>query len=267
MILGVSTQNWSDLSLIEQFREIAKHGFRYVNIHFDDECSKDKIQDALICFRQLNLISGQLSSSAFPKSYFKIHDYDSAVKTAEQLVDLQSDLGGKQIAVSAGTYSKKKAETIENSIKFMRKLCDYAKTYDQIIALSVLPNRNHLVNTWDKALDYYTKVDRDNFMININIAFQNYKKLPIRSIQLLKGKLPQCHIADNDSTKFNSDNHIGEGTADIRGWIKALRPLVEETCRAIKDTPAAVLLFHNADSNEVKRTLEYLEHILPKVRL
>ncbi len=267
MILGVSTQNWCTLLFCEQLQAIAKLGFRYVNIHLTEVYNQEEIDDAIKCIKQLHLIPGQMSSSLFPDDYLDEEDYEKAKMVGQNLINIQAQFGGKQISINAGTYSSKKANHLEASVKLIQELCDFASELDQIIALNMLPKDHQLVGKWEDALELYTQVDRDNFMINIDIGYENVAKEPMRSVDLLKGKLPQCKISDNDGISYQSDLNIGEGTADIKEWTGKLSPLVKETCDDIGDHPAAVLMFHDADDAEVKRTLKYMQEILPKLTL
>ena len=61
---------------------------------------------------------------------------------------------------------------------------------------------------------------------------------------------------------------IGAGTADIAGWIRVLKPFVEETAASIGDIPAAAIEFGSPDPDtEIVRIQEHLKSIgldLPK---
>jgi sugar phosphate isomerase/epimerase len=265
LILGTSNANWSRLTLTEQFRTIAKHGLRYINIHLEREYTDEELAEAIKDFKQLNLISGQLSTSLMPDSYKDDEDYKKAMEILNKLIELQKQLGGSQIAIGAGTFTKKKALYSVASIKFMQEASDCAKENDMIIALDIDPDDNQLVGTWDRALEYQKDVDRDNFMLNANVGLFNFLGIRIENSQLPEVKIAQLHITDNDGSAYDKSSKIGEGTADISGWVQKAKPLLEDICSEFECIPAAVILFNDADQKEVKMTLDYLANILPGV--
>jgi len=59
MVLGVRSGAWSKgRSLSEQFKAIASHGLKYVNLIFDPEQSTAERKEAVTVFRDLGLYSG-----------------------------------------------------------------------------------------------------------------------------------------------------------------------------------------------------------------
>lgn len=78
-----------------------------------------------------------------------------------------------------------------------------------------------------------------DFMINIDIGHVHCMQTPFRAMRLLRGLIPHCHITDNDGTEHHG-GLLGEGTADIAGWIRSLKPLVEETAAEIGEVLAFV---------------------------
>ena len=78
---------------------------------------------------------------------------------------------------------------------------------------------------------------------------------------------PQCHITDNDGTAHHGGS-IGPGTADLGGWIRMLKPFVEETAAAIGQVPSAAVEFGAPDPDaEIDRIIELLRHEVPEFRM
>jgi hypothetical protein len=78
--------------------------------------------------------------------------------------------------------------------------------------------------------------------------------------------IPQCHTTGNDGTKHRGPT--GEGTTNIAGWTRTLKPLVEEACAKIGEIPAAGIEFGAPDPDaEIVRIEEHLKRMgvdLPK---
>ena len=93
MVLGVRSSAWSKgRSLGEQFKAIASHGFKYVNVIFDPEQSAAERREAVKVFRDLGLYSGQMgvdvrsyTSESGPASWARWVDM------GERKVDFQSE--------------------------------------------------------------------------------------------------------------------------------------------------------------------------------
>lgn len=102
MVLGVRSSAWSKgWTLGEQFQAIASHGSKYVNVIFDPMQSDAERKEAVRIFRDLGLYSGQMgvdvssyTSEAGPASWAKWVDM------GKRKVDFQSELGGKQVAIT-----------------------------------------------------------------------------------------------------------------------------------------------------------------------
>ena len=115
------------------------------------------------------------------------------------------------------------------------------------------------------ALEYLTQVDRDNFMINIDIGHMHCMQTPMRAVHLLRGLVCQCHITDNDGTEHHG-GPIGTGTADLAAWIRYLAPFVQETATAIGDVPAAAVEFGAPDPDaEIDRVIALLKDLVPEL--
>lgn len=89
MMLGVSTNNFNGDTLIEKFRAIAKHGFRYVNTQLNEDYSRKEIISSIKTFKQLNLYSGQISSSLTPSVFSNIVEANKAIEFGKNLCDIQ----------------------------------------------------------------------------------------------------------------------------------------------------------------------------------
>lgn len=61
LVLGVRSDAWNKgIPLGEQFKRIASHGFKYVNVIFDPNQSATEKKEAVEIFRDLGLYSGQM---------------------------------------------------------------------------------------------------------------------------------------------------------------------------------------------------------------
>jgi sugar phosphate isomerase/epimerase len=271
MVLGVRSSAWNKgIPLGEQFKRIAAHGFKYVNVIFDPYQSAAEKVEAIKIFDDLGLYSGQMgvdvssyNSEAGPASWA------NWVDTGKRKVEFQAELGGVQIVMVAGVYSTDYPfeQAWVDSVRSMQAVCDEAARAGQVVALEYEPEIHYVTHTYEGTLRYLTQVDRDNFMINIDIGHMNCMQTPYRAVRLLRGLIPQCHITDNDGTEHHG-GPIGTGTTDIAKWIEVLKPLVEETAASIGDVPAAAIEFGGADPDaEIDRIVEHLKRIgvhLPK---
>lgn len=271
LVLGVRSSAWNKgIPLGEKFKRIASHGFKYVNVIFDLDQSEVEKKEAVKIFRDLGLYSGQMgvnvnayNAAAGPDSWTKWVD------VGKQKVDFQAELGGKQIVMVAGVYSADypHQNAWVDSVGSMQTVCDYAAHEGLVVALEYEPEIHYVTHTFEGTLTYLTQVDRDNFMINIDIGHVHCMQTPFRAIHLLRGLIPQCHITDNDGTEHHG-GPIGTGTADIAGWINKLKPFVEETAASIGEIPAAAIEFGASDPDaEADRIIKYLKTIIPDVKM
>jgi sugar phosphate isomerase/epimerase len=178
-------------------------------------------------------------------------------------VDFQSELGGKQIVMVAGRYST--AYPLHNawvdSVRSMQEVCDVAAQAGQVVVLEYEPEIHYVTHTYWGTLEYLAQVDRDNFMVNIDIGHMNCMQTPHRAVHLLRQLVPQCHITDNDGTEHHG-GPIGTGTTDIARWMEVLKPFVEETCATFGEVPSAAIEFGAADPDaEIERILDHLKSI------
>jgi sugar phosphate isomerase/epimerase len=265
MVLGVRSSAWSrGRTLGEQFVAIASHGFRYVNVIFDPEQSDAERKEAVRIFCDLGLYSGQMgvdvssyTSESGPASWNKWVDM------GKRKVEFQSELGGKQIVMVAGRYSADYPfhNAWVDSVRSMQEVCDVAAQAGLVVALEYEPEMHYVTHSYWGTLEYLSQVDRDNFMVNIDIGHMNCMQTPYRAVHLLRRLIPQCHITDNDGTEHHG-GLIGTGTTDIARWMQVLKPFVEETCAAFGEVPSAAIEFGATDPDaEIERIKEHLKRI------
>jgi sugar phosphate isomerase/epimerase len=271
MVLGVRSSAWSKgRTLGEQLKAIASHGIKYVNVIFGPERSAAERKEAVKIFRDLGLYSGQMgvdvrsyTSQSGPASWSKWVDM------GKRKVEFQSELGGKQIVMVAGRYSTDYPfhNAWVDSVRSMQEVCDVAAQAGLVVALEYEPEIHYVTHTYWGTLEYLSHVDRDNFMVNIDIGHMNCMQTPYRAVHLLRQLIPQCHITDNNGTEHHG-GPIGTGTTDIARWIEVLKPFVEETCATFGEIPSAAIEFGSPDPDaEIVRIQEHLNRIgieLPK---
>jgi len=266
MVLGVRSSAWSKsgLTLGQQLQAIAAHGFKFVNIIFDPDQSAKEAKEAKRVLDDLGLYSGQMGVDV--RSYNAAAGPDSWtlwVDMGKRKVDFQAQMGGKQIVMVAGRYSTDYPwhNAWVDSVRSMQAVCDYAAQVGQVVVLEYEPEIHYVTHTYESTLTYLTQVDRDNFMVNIDIGHMNCMQTPPRAVHLLRALIPQCHITDNDGTEHHG-GPIGTGTTDIAMWMEVLAPFVEETCAQIGEIPSAAIEFGAADPDaEIERIKEHLKRI------
>jgi sugar phosphate isomerase/epimerase len=143
----------------------------------------------------------------------------------------------------------------------MQAVCDYAAQAGQYVVLEYEPEIHYVTHTYEGTLTYLIHVDRDNFLINIDIGHMHCMQTPFRAVHLLRQLVPQCHITDKDGTEHHG-GPIGTGTNDIAKWMEVLAPFVEETCAKIGEVPSAAIEFCAADPDaEIERVKAHLKSI------
>jgi len=272
MVLGVRSSAWSKrgLTLAQQLEKIASHGFKFVNIIFDPDQSTQERADAKKALDDLGLYSGQMgvdvssyNSKAGPDSWQLWTDM------GKKKVDFQAQMGGKQIVMVAGTYDIAYPFSFAwvDSVRSMQEVCDVAASAGQTVVLEYEPEIHYVTHSWEGTLQYLTDVDRDNFMINIDIGHVHCMQTPPRALTLLRDLIPQCHITDNDGTEHHG-GPLGTGTADLAGWLTALKPYVESTCEKLDEIPSAAIEFGAPDPDaEIDRCIELLKGIAPWLKM
>jgi len=234
------------------------------------QSERDRKAEAIKIFRDLGLYSGQMGVNVSSyNSESGTSSWGNWVDTGKRKVEFQSELGGKQIIMVAGRYSTDYPfhNAWVDSVRAMQEVCDEAAQAGIVVALEYEPEIHYVTNTFENTLTYLTQVDRDNFMINIDIGHMHCMQTPYRAIHLLRGLIPHCHITDNNGTEHHG-GPIGTGTADIAGWISKLTPFIVETCAGIGEVPAAAIEFGGKDPDtEIERIIEYLRNIIPDVKM
>ena len=130
LVLGVRSDAWNKgISLGEQFKRIASHGFKYVNVIFDPSQSEADKKEAVNIFRDLGLYSGQMGVNV--SSYNSVagaSSWANWVDTGKRKVAFQAELGGKQIVMVAGVYSADYPfhNAWVDSVNSMQEVCDEA---------------------------------------------------------------------------------------------------------------------------------------------
>lgn len=264
-MLGVSTKGFDGDSLIDKYRSIAKHGFRYVNIHLDKDYTRKEINTSIKCFKQLKLHSGQISSAQFPTIYNNIKNINKALELGKNLCDIQKLLGGKQVSMYAGTFIGDKNDSFGPSVRIIRELCDYASKFDMIIALSVINDKDQLVSTWNDIRKLFTKVDRENLMLNLDTKFLGLTKPDMRMLGSFCESIAQFQINEYNIDLENND--ITEGIIDIKEWAQKIMPFVKDSMTEVNGIPSSVLILKSTDSKEIRYALDYLAMILPELEL
>ena len=273
LVLGVRSQPWHGLPLEEQLARIANHGFKYVNLILEREYSKSEFNKISVLFKDLGLYSGQLGIRTFPQTFSRPEDWPSGMDIFKKLVEYQSILGGKQLCKLAGTYSVEYPyeRSFLDSVAAMQQMCDEAAKAGMFISLEFEPEIHFVNHTFWGTLEYYTQVNRDNLLINIDTGHMNCMQLPYKCADLLLGKVAQMHLTDNDGTMHHGDIFkFGNETVDMAAWVRKAKEVgIEEIAAKWGEIPAAILEFTETEHADVviDQMIEHCKKVIPEVRM
>ena len=265
--LAMSTNVFGDLPLIQRFQKIASFGIRYVLLGIDKDISNEDAEAARRDFSRLGLKCVQLKSLDMPKSYVSDAHYAEAIGEIKKLGQIAKMYGASQIELTAGSFRGKKDEHLEAAVKFIAEACDIASESSQYCALDFTPKKNQLIKTWKDMTELYGKVDKENLLINVNTALLHHFGVSAEELEFIKGKSALLEIEDIEGDGWQTDINIGEGISDIASWVDKAMPLILESCKKTGSCPAALIVLKKSDEEEIKRTLRYLERVLPEAKL
>ena len=263
--LAMSTGIYGGLPLSERFRKIASFGIRSVLLCIDKDTSSEDLENASRDFSGLGLKCVQVKSLNMPKSYVSGAHYTEAIDEIKKLCETAKIYGASQIELTAGSFRGKKEEHVDAAVKFISEACDMAGQEGMYCALDFTPKKNQLIKTWSEMTELCEKVGKENLLINVNTALLHHFEVSGEELEFIEGRAALLEIEDIEGDGWQTDINIGEGIADIAAWVDKTGHLVLESCKKTGSCPVALIVSKNSDEKEIKRTLGYLERILPKV--
>lgn len=162
-------------------------------------------------------------------------------------------------------YTQNKKDSIRYSTRVIQEICDYASKQNIIVALTVKTGENQLVSSWSDIRKYFTKVDRENLMLNLDTKFIEETKPDIRTLSPFSESIAQFHIYDYSFDLYKDNTN--EITIDLKKWTEKISHIVKDSIKEYGDAPASILFLGKADSKEVQYSLDYLAAILPQLQL
>jgi len=265
--LAISTKIYGELPLAQRFRTVASYGLRYVSFCVEKKLSMQEAKEAYQDFSQLGLKCVQIKSLNMPKSYMDEKHFKEAIEEIKKISEIGKIYGTAQVELTAGSFRGKKEEHLDAAVKFIKETCDIVIQNRQYCALDFTPKKNQLIKTWQEMTELYEKVEKDNLLININTAMLHHYDISDEELEFLDGKLALIEIEDIQGDDWSTDISIGEGIADIESWVQKIYHFVLKSCSNTGGCPAALIMLKDSDDKEIKRTLKYLESVLPKIRL
>ncbi len=265
--LALSTKAFGALPLEDIYMNIAKTGIRFVHLDLQEETNLEDVISAQQVFKKLGLKLVQISSRNFPKSYTDEKHYSEAIDEVKKLIEVQKVYDNATVSLTAGSYRGKKEEHIEASVKFMKKACELADGEGIKATLYFIPKKNQLIKTWQEMTDFYEKVANDNLLLNLNTAALHHLEVSDEDLEFAKEKAALLVLQDIEDKNWNVKINLGEGIADISSWTERVKPLIENTCTNKGLIPTSVVTLQSDEACELKRTLRYLESVLPQISM
>ena len=222
-------------TLDDFFKNAKKNGFHYVELwtgpmhyyldyqqYLDVQILKDlekkyDVKVIGICPEQTN-----------PKpNNMAMKDLDGQVRVYnyfKNAIDVASQIKANHVVVTSGWayLSEDKEQALNRSANMMRKLADYAKKKNIMLAIEALqPRESILVNSISDLKDYLERVNHDNLKICLDLGAMAKAEETINEyFQTFKSMIIHCHFVDG-----NPVGHLawGDGSRNMSNDLDDLK--------------------------------------------
>ena len=227
--LGSIVYELAGVPLESQAGKIARQGIRYVDvlafgqfnpafysIEQQERVAKAFKENGIRASSVITCAEGNIGSNDPEERGFALEQLKRAARLVKRL-------GGKQILVGKGCgnidFYLSRAEAFANSTSLLKEFSKWCLDENIIVTFELEPEALHVCNGIDSMAAMLAEINLENVFANIDIGHLNILREPPEELVKLKGKIIHMHISDNAGLA-HTNSVIGEGNADIRGYIK-----------------------------------------------
>ncbi|MCL2351634.1 MAG: sugar phosphate isomerase/epimerase [Firmicutes bacterium] len=249
--LGSIVYEFGGIPLERQAALIASHGVRWVDVlafgHYNpsfypieqqERAVREFARYGLTASSVVTCAEGNIGSPDAGERAFAMEQLQRAARLVKRL-------GGKQVLIGKGCgnidFYLSRERATENAAGVIREFCGFCLDEGLLVTMELEPEALYVLNGVGPMADMLERVGMKNLYANIDIGHMHILREPPEALARLKGKIIHMHISDNCGLA-HTNSVIGEGTADIRGYIRAaLDNCAEETARGAGDTAVAAI--------------------------
>lgn len=249
--LGSIVYEFAGIPLECQAQRIASHGIRHVDIlafgQYNPAFYPIEQQKRVVeAFRKYGLrassvvtcAEGNIGSPEPEERAFAMEQ----MKRAARLV---KSLDGQQVLVGKGCgnidFNLSRDDAFQNSVDFLREYSRWCLNENVLVTLELEPEALHVCNGIDAMSRMIEAIGYENVYANIDIGHLNILREPPEALQKLEGRILHLHISDNMGLA-HTNSVIGEGNADIRGYIRqCIAMKIDQTAEALGDVAVAAI--------------------------
>jgi len=285
MKIGMLTGLWfvaEGATLIHSLRRAATLGFEYVDIHgvFHGGPALLKPEERLAVKSEMKALG------LVPRNYVlhALHNLPSAneVELEENFtclregIDMALTWGVNQLMLNAGqwAYGMTRQAAWEKSVRFLRRVCDYAAPRGVFIAQEPEPYVWFLVNDIASTVRMMEDVDRRNFTVLVDLGHMALAREGPEELAGVGNAIIHAHFSDHKPF-LHTNQVIGTGFTRTKDYLDELRRM--EIDRRVKrfGYDELVISFELGVPGDrigdpedwVKRSIQHIQQIAPDMTL
>lgn len=285
MKIGMLTGLWyvaEKATLVESLQRTAALGFRYVDFHGVFHAGP-----AQLSLQERQQVKTELEKLGLTARNYVLHaphnpassspaEFEASVAYLREGIDLCSFWGINQLMLNPGqwVYGLPRPQAWENAVHFIQRVCDYASARGIFVAQEAEPYVWFLVNDIPSTARMLTDVDRENFMVLVDLGHIGLDRESPDDLAQLSDRIIHAHFSDHEKLR-HTNQVIGTGvtpTADYLEWLRNID--IDRRVRRYGYDELVVSLELGAPGDQisdpedwVRRSVEYVKQIAPFMSL
>jgi len=233
MKIGMLTGLWyvaETATLIESLRRVAALGFHYVDLHGVLHAGPAHLSAA-----ERRDVGKEMTALGLEPRNYVLHaptnlasassgEMDECLEYLKEGIDLALTWDVHQLMLNAGqwTYGKKRDESWQKAVQFIRQVCDYALPRDMYIAIESEPYVWYLINDVASTLKMLKDVDRPNLTTLLDLGHLALAREGMPEIRSLQDTIIHAHFSDHSATQ-HTNQILGSGITKTADYLAMLR--------------------------------------------
>jgi sugar phosphate isomerase/epimerase len=233
MKIGMLTGLWyvaEKATLVESLRRAAALGFRYVDLHgvfhagpvqlSRSERRQVKIELEELGMQARNYVLHAPHNPASPNPA----EAEASFQYLCEGIALCEDWGINQLMLNPGQwiYGLARHHAWQNAVRFLQRVCDYAKARNIFIAQEAEPYVWFLVNDIPSTVRMLQDVERENFTVLVDLGHMGLSRERPEDLAQLGDRIIHAHFSDHEQLR-HTNQVIGTGVVRIADYLEWLR--------------------------------------------
>lgn len=235
MKIGIVTGLWQiagSASLVESLQRAAALGFRYVDVQGSLHGSPAHLGSAERRAVQMELRTLGLE----PRNYILHAPHNLASMSQGEMehcyeylcqgIDLALSWGGRQIMLNPGqwAYGLSREAAWARAVRFLQRLCDYARPRDVRIVLEAEPYVWYLAHDITSTIRMLEDVDRPNVAALVDLGHMALAREGPQELARLADAIVHAHLSDHEADR-HTNQVAGTGVTRTGDYLAALAEL------------------------------------------